>query len=209
MLKKILAGTSVLAIALTMANTANAEAISECNGIYLGIRAGANDPKLSDGLAEINDDLDIGGDNTLMLSGAIGYRYDYFRIEAEYIWRDTNEDSQTLFNPFLGLQKNSAEFDQTSYMLNGYWDLSPTTWFTPYFSAGVGFTELEYSFNYQGQGSDSYKETNFTWSLGGGISAKMTNRLNLDIGYRYFDMDEIEDTKVTSHEIYFGARYVF
>ena len=46
---------------------------------------------------------------------------------------------------------------------------------------------MEYKFTYD-TGKDSYKEHNFTWVLGGGISAKMTNRLNLDVGYRYYDM---------------------
>jgi outer membrane autotransporter protein len=94
-------------------------------------------------------------------------------------------------------------------MFNVYWDLSPYTWFTPYFSAGIGWTEMEYNFTYEGQGTDNYSKDNFTWSAGGGISAKMTNRLNIDAGYRYFDMGKIGKGKIRNHEFYGGVRYVF
>ena len=36
----------------------------------------------------------------------------------------------------------------------------------------------------------------------------MTNRLNLDVGYRYYDMGKIGKGKVHNQEIYGGARYV-
>ena len=95
-----------------------------------------------------------------------------------------------------------------SYMFNMYYDFSPYTWYTPYLKVGIGVTNMKYKFVYDG-GTDKYKEDNFTWSIGGGISAKMTNRLNIDVGYRYFDMGKIGDGKVHNHEIYGGVRYVF
>mgnify|MGYP002534793143 CR=1 FL=1 len=52
-------------------------------------------------------------------------------------------------------------------------------------------------------------DDSFTWSLGAGISAKLTNRLNLDVGYRYYDMGELADGDIHNHEVYGGLRYVF
>jgi opacity protein-like surface antigen len=58
------------------------------------------------------------------------------------------------------------------------------------------------------------KDNSFTWSLGAGISAKITNRLNMDIGYRYYDMGDGElnvyngKTETDAHEVYMGLRYV-
>ena len=56
---------------------------------------------------------------------------------------------------------------------------------------------------------DSYDKTRFTWSVGAGISAKMTNRLNLDVGYRYFDFGKLGEAQIHNHEFYGGIRYVF
>ena len=206
MFKKLLAGASAVVLGMVAAS----DAMAECDGIYLGIRAGAAQPDVGDKHTE-GDRLDI--ENTLfMLSGAIGYRYEYFRAEIEYIWRDKSEDSLTTVIPMQGrdpiVYTDSAVFDYDSYMFNLYYDFSPYTWFTPYLQVGIGVTNMKYKFVYDG-GTDKYKENNFTWSIGGGISAKMTNRLNIDVGYRYFDMGKIGDGKVHNHEIYGGVRYVF
>lgn len=205
-------GISAVVLGIAAANSAKAE----CDGIYLAVRGGGSNPTIDDDSKGSNR-FDIGGTD-LMLSGALGYRYEYFRAEIEYIWRDTNEDSKTivLHDADLGrdtVSKSTGEFDYTSYMFNVYWDLSPYTWFTPYLSAGIGWTELEYNFSYSNNGipdgSDSYKKDRFTWSVGGGLSAKMTNRLNLDIGYRYFDFGKLGDGQIHNHEFYGGLRYVF
>jgi len=212
MLKKMMIGISAVALGIAAAGSAKAE----CDGIYLAVRGGGSNPTIDDDSKGSNR-FDIGGTD-LMLSGALGYRYEYFRAEVEYIWRDTNEDSKTivLHDADLGrdtVSKSTGEFDYTSYMFNVYWDLSPYTWFTPYLSAGIGWTELEYNFSYSNNGipdgSDSYKKDRFTWSVGGGLSAKMTNRLNLDIGYRYFDFGKLGDGQIHNHEFYGGLRYVF
>lgn len=212
MLKKMMIGISTVALGIAAAGSAKAE----CDGIYLAVRGGGSNPTIDDDSKGSNR-FDIGGTD-LMLSGALGYRYEYFRAEVEYIWRDTNEDSKTIVLHDADLDrdtvsKSTGEFDYTSYMFNVYWDLSPYTWFTPYLSAGIGWTELEYNFSYSNNGipdgSDSYKKDRFTWSVGGGLSAKMTNRLNLDIGYRYFDFGKLGDGQIHNHEFYGGLRYVF
>lgn len=207
MFKKLLAGASAVVLGLVAAS----DAMAECDGIYLGIRGGVAKPDIG-AKHTSGDRLDI-EDNLFMLSGAIGYRYTYFRAEVEYIWRDKSEDSETLVIPMAGrdpiVSTSTASFDYDSYMFNLYYDFSPYTWFTPYIQAGIGVTNLKYKFNYEGEGSDHYKEHNFTWVLGGGISAKMTNRLNIDLGYRYYDMGKVGGGKIHNQEFYGGVRYVF
>ena len=102
-------------------------------------------------------------------------------------------------------------------MLNGYFDFAPYRWFTPYVSAGIGFTKMKYNDVYTfpdgssdtGTSNGNYNPTRFTWSVGGGLSVKVTNRFNVDAGYRYYDMGSIKHADVTAHEIYTGLRYVF
>ncbi len=205
MLNKMMIGISAVVLGLATASSANAG----CDGVYLAVRGGGANPTIDDSHKSDNR-FDIGGTD-LMVSGALGYRYEYFRAEVEYIWRDTNKDTnKTVIETSEGTFTNTSkeEFDYTSYMFNIYFDLAPYSWFTPYLNAGVGMTELEHNFTYNGT-NYNYKKDNFTWSVGAGLSAKMTNRLNLDVGYRYFDFGKIRAAQIHNHEIYGGLRYVF
>ena len=183
-------------------------AMADCNGFYLGGRGGIVKHDYSKkGNSGINSDgLDK---NKLMLSGALGYRYNYFRTEVEYVWRDKSEKKYVV-SPTYSTKYN---FRSYSYMLNGYFDFAPYRWFTPYVSAGIGLTKLKYkdvdSDGMSGTTNGNYSPTLFTWSVGGGLSVKVTNRFNVDAGYRYYDMGSIKHADVTAHEIYTGLRYVF
>ena len=182
--------------------------MADCNGFYLGGRGGIVKHDYSKkGNSGINSDgLDK---NKLMLSGALGYRYNYFRTEVEYVWRDKSEKKYVV-SPTYSTKYN---FRSYSYMLNGYFDFAPYRWFTPYVSAGIGLTKLKYkdvdSDGMSGTTNGNYSPTRFTWSVGGGLSVKVTNRFNVDAGYRYYDMGSIKHADVTAHEIYTGLRYVF
>ncbi len=183
-------------------------AMADCNGFYLGGRGGIVKHDYSKkGNSGINSDgLDK---NKLMLSGALGYRYNYFRTEVEYVWRDKSEKKYVV-SPTYSTKYN---FRSYSYMLNGYFDFAPYRWFTPYVSAGIGLTKLKYkdvdSDGMSGTTNGNYSPTRFTWSVGGGLSVKVTNRFNVDAGYRYYDMGSIKHADVTAHEICTGLRYVF
>lgn len=198
-----------------MTGTASSVSAS-CDGPYLAIRGGVANHTLGDKDENIATDkkLDI-DDNSAMISGALGYRYKYFRVEAEYIYRETSENrkynvAETPSGRKL-VTSHSAEFSSESYMANIYWDISPYTMFTPYVSAGIGITSLEYTFKMNDSYGNvaKYSEDNFTWSVGGGLSAQVTTRFNIDLGYRYFDMGELDSGAVHNHEVYGGLRYTF
>jgi opacity protein-like surface antigen len=208
-MKKILLTTSAIILALGYIHEANAD----CNGLYLAGRGGVVKHEYSQKSGKIAQ-LDANGldSNQLMLSGALGYRYDYFRAELEYVWRNKSEEKEN-----DGVLTHARSFKTYSYMLNGYIDLAPYRWFTPYINAGIGFTKLKYSDGYifPDGSKDSkthdgnYGPTRFTWSVGGGLSIKVTNRFNVDAGYRYYDMGSIKSADITAHEVYGGIRYVF
>lgn len=183
-------------------------AMADCNGFYLGGRGGVvkHDYSKKGNNAFDTDGLDK---NKLMLSGALGYRYNYFRTELEYVWRQKSKKTD---EDLPGL-KATNNFRTYSYMLNGYFDFAPYRWFTPYVGAGIGFTSMKYKDSYSTGGTHvengNYKPTRLTWSVGGGLSVKVTNRFNVDAGYRYYDMGSIKHADITAHEIYTGLRYVF
>ena len=209
-MNKLLLTTTALVLGLAF----TADALADCNGVYLGLRGGVVKHKLdnpkSGRTANGADDFDK---TRFMMSGALGYRYNYVRTELEYIWR--NKVNQNL--DVEDGEKIRQEFKTESYMLNAYIDLAPYYWITPYIGGGIGYTKLKYSSKYpEGMtaGNESFNKKRFTWSLGGGLSVKVTNRFNVDAGYRYYDMGDIKHesgkkTGVTAHEVYGGVRYVF
>lgn len=198
-MKKLLMTASAIAVVAAFAMPAHAE----CDGWYAALRGGmvkhdvdgdASNPDFGSTI-KLDDDL-------LMISGAIGYRYQHWRGEFEYVWRDYVEGSDKLY---------AEKFKTYSYMLNAYYDFLPYNWWTPYVGAGIGLTQLKYMGvdNSSGMSPTEYDPMKFTWSVGAGLSLKVTNRFNVDAGYRYYDMGRIKSSDVTAQEIYAGVRYVF
>ena len=185
-------------------------AVAGCDGFYLAARGGVAKYDVSD---DRSNTPGKGSDYVIdkkrfMASGALGYRYKHFRTELEYVWRRKNTEV------IAGVTK--GQFRSESYMFVVYYDFFPYTWFTPYINAGAGYTKSRLNTDIYAGANPlfHYKkdDRNFTWSLGAGISAKITNRLNFDIGYRYYDMGDFSmlngKTDMEDHEVYAGFRYV-
>ena len=194
-MKKLLLTASAVALFGAFATSANAE----CDGIYGALRLGAvkhDAPKLQSKLE----------DQRFMMSGALGYRYEYFRAELEYVWRKYNRDVDRELN-------EKALLKTYSYMFNVYYDILPYNWWSPFVGAGVGLTKTRYTDRDARYINANWSKSKFTWSLGGGLSLKVTNRFNVDAGYRYYDFGKPGDNgikyKVKAQEIYAGIRYVF
>ena len=213
-MNKLLLSASALVLGLTIANQASAD----CNGLYLAARGGVVKHKFeAPKEGQDGNSKNFFNKKKFMASAAIGYRYNYFRGELEYVWRDPNKKHTSVTTPIS--IDSDLKFKSYSYMLNGYIDLAPYSWLTPYVGAGVGFTKHKITENtlIGGETQDDNwhtSKTNFTWSVGGGLSVKVTNRFNVDAGYRYYDMGKIKGSEghkndLTAQEVYGGIRYVF
>ena len=109
--------------------------------------------------------------------------FDNYATDALTQW-DTNQKIK-----ITGLdeyRKSSLESD--SYMANAYLDFMPNYWISPYISGGIGWTSLKLTNQDEdAMGTrESYKENNFTWTAGGGLTFRLNRCLNVDFGYRYF-----------------------
>lgn len=177
-----------------------------CDGFYMAARGGLAMYKIDENYKTNNASDYVVDKDRFTFSTAFGYRAGHFRAEAEYLWRRKNQEKV--------ISMNTARFKSHSYMFVVYYDFFPNYWFTPFVNAGVGYTRNKLAY-FEHDGSNAYKnkDNNFTWSLGAGVSAKLTNRWNLDLGYRYYDMGDITmyygKTDLTDHEVYMGLRYVF
>ncbi len=195
--------TACSALALTVALSSVAEAR---DGFYLTARGGMtwNNLNTKDDAITAAKISDL--DSVAMYSGAIGYKYRYFRAELEYVSRDDAEEDIVS----RGIHTSTATISSQSYMLNIYVDLMPNYWISPYFGGGIGYSELEMVNENAFSGeSEKWEENKFSWQIGGGLSIRINKCLNIDGGYRYYTLGKIEGAEVNAHEWYGGIRYTF
>ncbi|MDR2489734.1 MAG: porin family protein [Desulfovibrio sp.] len=178
--------------------------------------------------------------------GGISIGYDFepqlgvpVRLELDYTARTRGEaKSSGLYDdsaitgegPFDVTKKDSVSLQ--TLMLNAWVDIPTGTAFTPYLGGGVGFGFVNYKARMgfvdtqgvvdSGSESSSTNETNFAWSLGGGVAYDVTDNWTVDLGYRYIDAGKArvsftdEDgtwgkskAKVQTHDVMVGVRYTF
>lgn len=128
-----------------------------------------------------------------------------FRTELEYSKKADIERKEFL-----------TKIETQSFMLNSYLDIDTASKFTPYLSAGIGFSKIKvFDFFYE----TVLNDTNFTWQIGAGASYKATDKLSIDAGFRYIDFGNLsqsyyagvitEDVDMTANEFYMGVRFSF
>lgn len=198
-MKKILLSATAFALVAMLNNPAQAE----CDGVYMALRGGVvtHDVEGDSSSTMFSETIKY-DDQKLMLAGALGYRYKHLRTEAEFVWRDYVEGDDPWY---------AEKYKTYSYMLNAYWDFMPYHWWSPYIGAGVGFSKLKTNaVDKQADLVDFAEETTkFSWSVGGGLSLKVTNRFNIDAGYRYYELGSLGASDDTAEEFYGGIRFVF
>ena len=198
-----------LASALVM-TTALASNASARDGVYLAVRGGWSDYNMNKDSDSTTTTARADFGDTWMVSGALGYRYKFFRIEAEYIHRGDEEDSFKYNDGYADRERKSS-LESDSYMANAYIDILPNYWISPYISGGIGMTSLSLTNEDPGGLSvqESHDKDNFTWTAGGGLTLRLNRCLNIDFGYRYFSFGKLEESNVNAHEYYGGLRYTF
>jgi len=167
--------------------------------------------------------------NTEVFSGSVAMGYHLpsnWRIEGEYTFPTENEftSGSTNFPASFNHHKTRSQ----RFMAHIYKDVPINEQLSIFGTAGAGFARVESS-GWQGNESRQYfsgTETNLAYSLGLGITYKATEKVNIDVGYRYVYMgkaysgannftnvrgeqDEQMRAKLTSSEVTVGVRYNF
>lgn len=204
--------TTASALVLTMAVSGVAEAR---DGFYVALRGGFTDYNLNsyeddNATSEAKADFD----GVWQVSGALGYKYKYFRIEGEYIYRDASDEDYKINVAGIDAGYNHTTIESDSFMLNAYLDLMPNYWISPYIMGGIGVSRLEfqsYDVNMTGVKyfNIEHDKTNFSWQWGGGLSLRLNRCLNFDMGYQYMNFNKLNKAEVNAHVYYAGLRYTF
>jgi len=128
--------------------------------------------------------------------GAVGMAYErpqgWLRTEFEARYRDPV--STTVIQPALGGSASVTGRDGWSTMINAWRDLEVTDRVALYLGGGIGGGGYTVAFDggFPALGaklSGSTSVTGFAWQAGGGASWLVTERVALDLGYRWYAVD--------------------
>ena len=174
--------------------TANALPI----GIYWGVKGGMSVQK-DDDKTDTDGKIENESGN-YFVSADVGVRLLRLRGELEYTFRPDTTDVKSLI---FGDDNINAQ----NIMANLYYNVVELPFINLYVNAGIGNTKFS--------GNSKLKtDNNFTWSAGLGANLSLLNIANLDVGYRYIDMGDLEfnnGNKLSkdAHDIYVGLRFGF
>jgi opacity protein-like surface antigen len=177
------------------------------------------------GLAVLNDSdwtdstipgitLNIESDSGLALGVAAGYDLgNNIRVEGEIAYQQNDLDKVSAFGVDVDLAGDTSSL---AFLLNGYYDFVTKSVFTPFVSAGLGFTKVEVNdFNVPGSGlpSSNDDDTVFAYQVGAGVDYAVNEKITIDFKYRYLGTSDPEfDTSTveySSHNFYAGIRAAF
>lgn len=172
-----------------------------CSRWYLSISGGWQDREI---VHEANDPQTfIIFDDGFAANAAIGYRFDPFRVEAEYSFMNNEVDTAGAG----GLSSAAAgNVNLRALMFNLYHDvqLDVLCW-QPYVGAGIGLYQSEINSlyptffddplappNFNGVAVNTTSDIPFAYQFRAGATRALSEKTELFMGYRYFRGEELE-----------------
>ena len=148
-------------------------------------------------------------DTGFTVGGAVGYIMEKFRVEGELSYLTSDIDSISAFGFSESLD---GDISALTFLVNGYIDFATGGPLTPYITAGIGYSNLEADI--EGTSDD---DNLFTYQLGVGVGYAMSERVTLDLRYRYLGFEDYEysepgeslSIEASSHNITAGLRIAF
>lgn len=120
------------------------------------------------------------------------------RVELEYTRRSNSLDQVKFLE---GSFKGGGNVTADSLLLNLFGVMHDKSRWSPYAGVGIGAARFEISgLKVNGQPMGSGSALVFAYQAGAGIDVALTERLNLDLGYRYFSSTKPRFTEVNGHK---------
>jgi opacity protein-like surface antigen len=127
-------------------------------------------------------------------AGGVGYQWNQFLIEAEYLWRYRFDfDNRFAVGP-TGIK---SDVESQSVMLNLTWHFYDEWLLKPYIGAGIGWIENDADTKRTNLGTGAVTNIDtstddVTWALMAGVIYPINSDWVVKVGYRYADLGEIE-----------------
>ena len=138
------------------------------SGVYINAKAGVM-------RTEMKRESEKKDDVVFPFAIALGLRIRYFRIEAEYTFSTT-------------AKRGNYEQETSAMMAQVYYDVPFKSAIRPFVNAGIGRHNTKVKET--GAFKDERKGT--AWNVGGGVTWNVSNAVNIDLGYRYFDIGDLK-----------------
>ena len=107
-----------------------------------------------------------------------------------------------------GSEDLSGDITALAFLVNGYYDFTNKSRFTPYISGGVGLAKIEIN-----DEDESLDDTVFAYQIGAGVGYAVSEKVTIDIKYRYFATSDPKFEEVggefASHNFLLGVRVNF
>jgi opacity protein-like surface antigen len=189
--------------------------VYSAEGLYVSGNIGfavASDSDLTDSTVPgitVNTEFDTG----LAFGAALGYDFNRFRVEGEISYQKNDIDKMSAQGVILDATGDAVAL---SFLINGYYDFINSSAFTPYISAGLGFAQVEFNdldINSLGFSGSNDEDTVFAYQIGIGVGYAVTEKVTIDIKYRYFGAENSEynttEAEFASNNFLFGVRINF
>jgi opacity protein-like surface antigen len=208
---------------------------SDGSGWYLRGDIGAMDRILSPGgrdygSASVPPLVRARFDRVASVGGGVGYRLSpWLRTDVTVDRRFGATFKGTRFGSASAQALDQADFDATTFLVNGYVDLDLWSGITPYLGAGIGVSLNRFDSAKRETGGPtgpiaivplpSRTETALAWALMAGVAVDLNDNLKIDLGYRYAHLGSVGTRTVgagalirakdmSAHEFRIGARYM-
>lgn len=160
------------------------------------------------------------------VGGGVGYRFsNWFRSDLTLV-HSPGRDFSAATTGSAGTGEVSGSLTSTAILASAYAEFVPESWVRPYVGAGIGAANLSLdgvAAALPAGGRQSYpdhSEWGFAWSLAAGVTLDISERVELDGGYRYINFGSVETgaasdgsrvnlDDVESHEFRVGLRILF
>ena len=189
--------------------------VYSAEGLYVSGNLGfamASDSDLTDSAVPgvtVNTEFDTG----LAFGAALGYDFNRFRVEGEISYQTNDVDKIGAQGVFFDATGDATAL---SFLINGYYDFKNRSAFTPYVSAGLGFAQVEFNnlnISRLGFSGSNDKDTVFAYQIGIGVGYAVTEKVTIDVKYRYFGTEDSEydttEAEFASNNFLFGVRVNF
>lgn len=189
---------------------------------YLSGQAGLafmNDAATTDS-ATPGQTLDLGFDSGIAFVGAFGARRDQYRTDFELGYQSHDLDTVGVSGMIVSLAGTgiSGDVGIITGLVNVYYDMGIGHGLTPYLTAGMGFANIDTSITIVDTlgatvANFSDSDTAFAYQFGAGVGYDLSERVTLDLRYRYLGASDPEFGTVISefdsHNVLFGLRFDF
>jgi len=148
-------------------------------------------------------DAEITTDSGFVIGAAYGAVYGNWVLEGELAYRSADMDQLVVSGTYYydgSYDIPNSSVSALSAMANAWYHIPTGSNWGVYAGGGLGFASAEAEVD-----GESFDSTEFAWQLGAGVNIRTSGGFAYGIGYRYFNVPEIDDSNIDieSHEFVF------